>query len=202
MLRIMMAIFLVLSGPALAGTTAEQLAAQESRALKAMSGGRLDFLLRRPEAKIKYSRDWLKAQPVVSGGAEWQCLAEALYFEARGESVQGQFAVAEVILNRVDSDRFPGSICAVVKQGTGRKYACQFSFTCDGIAEVIKEPAAFEQVGKVAKLMIDGAPRGLTDGATYFHTRNVRPSWARKFTRTTTIGVHLFYRQSTQLSLN
>ena len=206
MLRIMIALLLVLSGPAFAGaeaqTAAEQLAAQESRALKAMSGARLGFLLRRPKAEVEYSRDWLKAQPVVTGDAEWQCLAEALYFEARGESVQGQFAVAEVILNRVDSDRFPDSICAVVKQGTGRKYACQFSFTCDGIAEVIKEPAAYEQVGKVAKLMIDGAPRALTDGATYFHTRNVRPSWARKFTRTTTIGVHLFYRQPTQLSLN
>jgi spore germination cell wall hydrolase CwlJ-like protein len=202
MLRLTIAFLLALSGPALAGTAAEQLAAQESRALKAMSGERLGFLLRRPEAKIKYSRDWLKSQPAATGGAEWQCLAEALYFESRGESVQGQFAVAEVILNRVDSNRFPGSICAVVKQGTGRKYACQFTFTCDGIAEVIHEPAAFKQVGKIAKLMIDGAPRALTDGATYFHTLNVRPSWSRKFTRTTTIGVHHFYRQPTQLSLN
>ena len=206
MLRFTIAFLLVLSGPALAGTAAktatEKLAAQESRALKAMSGERLDFLLRRPEAKIKYSRDWLKSQPVATGGAEWQCLAEALYFESRGESVQGQFAVAEVILNRVDSKRFPNSICAVVYQGTGRKYACQFTFTCDGIAEVIHEPAAYDQVGKVAKMMVDGAPRALTDGATYFHTLSVRPSWSRKFTRTTTIGVHHFYRQPTQLSLN
>ncbi len=206
MLRLTIAFLLALSGLAMAGTAAntpaEQLAEQESRALKAISGDRLDFLLRRPEAKIKYSRDWLKAQPKATGGTEWQCLAEALYFESRGESVQGQFAVAEVILNRVDSDRFPGSICGVVKQGTGRKFACQFTFTCDGRAEVINEPAAFKQVGKVARLMIDGAPRGLTDGATYFHTRNVRPSWARKFTRTATIGVHLFYRRPTQLSQN
>jgi len=202
MLRIAIVFLLALSGPGMAGTAAEKLAHQESRALKAMSGERLGFLLRRPETKVKYNRDWLKTQPVAAGGDEWQCLAEALYFESRGESVKGQFAVAEVILNRVDSDRFPGSICAVVHQGTGRKYACQFSFACDGIAEVIHEPAAFEQEGKIAKLMIDGAPRALTDGATYFHTKNVRPSWSRKFTRTATIGVHLFYRQSTQLSLN
>ncbi|VAV88403.1 Glutamate synthase [NADPH] large chain [hydrothermal vent metagenome] len=206
MLRIVIVLFLTLGSPTLAGTTAEQLveqlAMQESRALKAMSGERLGFLLRRPEAKITYSRDWLKAQPGATGDADWRCLSEALYFEARGESVQGQFAVAEVILNRVDSDSFPGSICAVVKQGTGRKFACQFTFTCDGRAKVVNEPAAFQQAGKIARLMIDGAPREFTDGAMYFHTQNVRPSWARKFTRTATIGVHLFYRPPTQLSLN
>jgi spore germination cell wall hydrolase CwlJ-like protein len=203
MLRITIAVFLAISGPVLAGTAVEQLTQQESRALKAMSGERLDFLLHRPEeAKIDYSRGWLEAQPVAAGGEEWQCLAEALYFEARGESVPGQFAVAEVILNRVDSDKFPGSICKVVKQGANRKNACQFSFACDGIAEVIHEPSAFEQAGKIARIMLDGAARGLTNGATYFHTLNVRPSWSRKFTRTATIGAHHFYRPPTRISLN
>lgn len=66
-----------------------------------------------------YDKSWLATQPRATGGAQFQCLAEALYFEARGESLQGQFAVAEVIMNRVDSPRFPGSICGVVNQGTG-----------------------------------------------------------------------------------
>ncbi len=202
MLRLVLVLILTLSGPVLAGTATEKLVHQESRALKAMSAERLDFLLRRPEVQMDYSRAWLDAQPVATGDEQWHCLAEALYFESRGESVEGQFAVAEVILNRVDSDRFPNSICAVVHQGSRRKNACQFSFACDGIAEVIHEPAAFEQVGKIAKLMVDGAARSLTDGATYFHTHNVRPSWSRKFTMTATIGAHLFYRQPTQISLN
>ena len=151
---------------------------------------------------ISYSSDWLANQPASEGGPQWQCLAEALYFEARGETLKGQFAVAEVILNRVDSARFPNSVCGVIKQGTGRKFACQFTYTCDGVAEHISEPAAFRRVGKVARAMLDGAPRQLTDGATFYHTSAVSPKWSRKLARTATIGVHHFYRRGTQLSSN
>ena len=70
---------------------------------------------------------WTLGQPSPGGGLAWECLAEALYFEARGESLNGQFAVAEVIMNRVDSKRFPNSVCGVINQGTGRKYGCQFT---------------------------------------------------------------------------
>ncbi|WP_168733042.1 cell wall hydrolase [Aliigemmobacter aestuarii] len=143
--------------------------------------------------EISYSRSFLAGMPVASGDTEWECLAKALYFEARGESVKGQFAVAEVILNRVQSPRYPSTICGVVHQG-GRK-GCQFSFTCDRHPDRIREKAAWAQAGKIARLMIDGAPRALTEGATHFHTRNVRPGWARKFPRTAEIGAHLFYRQ-------
>jgi len=149
--------------------------------------------LRAPQ--IEYSRTWLASQPRANGGNEWSCLTEALYFEARGETVKGQFAVAEVILNRVDSQRFPNSVCGVVNQGTGRKFACQFTYTCDGRAERVTEPAAYEQVGKVARAAMAGAPRRLTAGATFYHTNAVSPRWARKFRRTTTIGVHRFYRR-------
>lgn len=151
---------------------------------------------------ISYTRDFLASQPVAEGGEQWQCLAEALYFEARGESVKGQFAVAEVILNRVDSARFPDSVCSVINQGTGRKFACQFTYTCDGHKEVIAEPKAFQRVAKVAKLMLNGAPRELTGGATYYHTNAVRPRWSRKFARTTTIGVHHFYRHPSEIAMN
>jgi len=142
---------------------------------------------------FSYSKAYLASLPKPRGGDDLACLSEALYFEARGESVKGQFAVAEVILNRVDSASFPDTVCGVINQGTGRKYACQFTYTCDGHAEVIRERGAYEQVSKVAGLMLDGAPRNLTKGATYYHTTAVRPSWSRKFTRTTKIGVHLFY---------
>lgn len=140
------------------------------------------------------SASWVQAQPTPEGDEQWRCLAEALYFEARGEAVEGQFAVAEVILNRVDHPRFPNSICGVINQGTGRKFACQFTYTCDGLAEVIHEVGPFESVGKVARAMIDGAPRDLTDGATHYHTTAVAPRWAREFHWTTKIGVHKFYR--------
>lgn len=143
---------------------------------------------------LSYTKSFLASQPIASGGDDWKCLSEALYFEARGESVKGQFAVAEVILNRVSSGAFPNTVCGVIHQGTGKKYQCQFTYTCDGHAEVIREKSAYEQVGKVARLMLDGAPRDLTEGATHYHTRAVNPRWARKFARTAYIGVHYFYR--------
>ena len=146
-------------------------------------------------SEISYSNAWLDTQPAAEGGEELACLAEALYFEARGERVRGQFAVAEVILNRVDSPLYPDSVCGVVNQGTGRKYQCQFTYTCDGNAEVIHEPRAYERVSKIAGLMLDGADRSLTAGATHYHTNAVNPRWARAFPRTATIGTHHFYRQ-------
>ncbi|UYV38474.1 cell wall hydrolase [Rhodobacteraceae bacterium D3-12] len=193
-----------LAFPALADTSVKQLVSKEKRALGTIPATQLDALMKRPNSAgpVTYSARWLASQPRAKGGAQWACLAEALYFEARGESVKGQFAVAEVILNRVDSRLFPNSVCGVVKQGTGRKYACQFTYTCDGYSDVIREKAAYDHVGKIAKLMLKGAPRPLTRGATYYHTKAVRPKWSRKFTRTTTIGVHHFYRRPTRLSQN
>lgn len=146
--------------------------------------------------RINFSPEWLAAQPAAKGGAEWKCLSEALYFEARGESPQGLAAVAEVILNRVDSSRFPNSVCAVINQGTGKKYQCQFTYTCDGQPERIHEPKAWAKVGKVARAMLDGAPRQLTGGATHYHTTAVKPRWSRVYTHTTTVGVHKFYRHT------
>ncbi len=155
--------------------------------------------LRAPQA-LRVDADWLARQPAAEGGPQWQCLAEALYFEARGETVEGMVAVAEVILNRVDSGRYPDTVCGVVNQGTGQLHACQFSYTCDGLPETIAEPRAFRRVGKVARAMLDGAPRKLTDGATHYHTAAVSPSWADVFKRTGRIGVHLFYREEWRTS--
>lgn len=139
----------------------------------------------------------LKAFPYKEGDKEWACLAEALYFEARGETIQGQFAVAEVILNRRDSEKFPDTVCGVISQGAKSAKApraCQFSYKCDGAPEVFKEEKAYQRVGKVAAIVLDGFARQLTSGATYYHTRHVNPRWSRKFDRTAQIGVHYFYR--------
>lgn len=147
----------------------------------------------RGAAVLRYVASFVDSRPPATGDAQWQCLTEALYFEARGESLRGQFAVAEVILNRVDSPVYPGTVCAVVRQGSQGR--CQFSFTCDGLRDVMRDPVAKARAGKIARLMLDGAPRGLTQGATHFHTRAVRPGWARRFPQTAEIGAHLFYRQ-------
>jgi spore germination cell wall hydrolase CwlJ-like protein len=121
-------------------------------------------------------------------------LAEATYFEARGEPVEGQFAVAEVVLNRVDSPKFPNSICKVVRQGTGRKHACQFSYNCDGKLEYIANGSAYDQAKRVARVSMDRKTRPLTKGATFYHATFVSPSWARSFQHVATIGVHKFYK--------
>jgi spore germination cell wall hydrolase CwlJ-like protein len=142
---------------------------------------------------IEYSAEWLFAQDAPQGGAQWECLARAIYHESRGEILPGQFAVAEVILNRVDSGRYPATICAVVGQsGSG---GCQFSYVCDGRSDAIGDRAAWAVAARIAAVMMAGAPRTLTGGATHFHTTAVRPAWSAAFPRTAVIGAHLFYRQ-------
>jgi len=175
---------------------------QERRALSAVGPERMQAVAALPAPRgkarapaapqIVYDAGWLATLPAPSGGTEWQCLTKAIYFEARGESIQGQVAVAEVILNRVAASSFPDSICRVVQQGNAR--GCQFSYACDGKPEVAADRAAWDTAGRIARLMLDGAPRRLTQGATHFHSRAVRPAWASRFTRTAVIGAHLFYR--------
>ncbi len=147
----------------------------------------------------QYTRSKIDAMPVATGDSEWACLTEALYFEARGETLLGIFGVAEVILNRVDDRRYPSTVCGVINQGTGERYRCQFTYTCDGRPEVFREKKAHQLVGKIAKIMLNEAPRTLTDGATHYHTKAVRPRWSRVFPRTTTIGFHHFYREPSRL---
>jgi spore germination cell wall hydrolase CwlJ-like protein len=138
------------------------------------------------------TEDWLMARPNPTGDEQWQCLTQAIYFEARGESLEGQIAVAEVILNRADSPLYPRTICGVVKQRGGG--GCQFSYVCHGKTKM-REKRAANLAGRIARAMLDGAPRVLTEGATHFHTRSVKPSWSKRFARTASIGSHLFYRQ-------
>lgn len=205
-----MLITCALAGAAHAETPLGANLKQESRGLNALSDGTLNAMLQTPidsrlemgKPIVEYTRRWLSKQPRATGDDQWACLAEALYFEARGETVEGQFAVAEVILNRVDSPAFPNSICGVIHQGTGKRYACQFTYTCDGYEEVIAEPRAYQRVAKVAAAMVAGAPRALTDGATYYHTKHVTPRWAKRFAMTASIGVHQFYRRHTRVSSN
>ena len=188
---------------ALIGQQFASLMGAEHSAVDALPTAKLNALATGPKAPakrkpgapvlIEYSAEWLMSLPAPTGDAEWECLRQALYFESRGESIAGQFAVAEVILNRVDSPAYPNSVCAVVGQGGGG--SCQFSYACDGARDVMSEAYPAEIASRIARVMLDGAPRTLTLGATHFHTRAVRPGWANRFPRTAAIGAHLFYRQ-------
>jgi spore germination cell wall hydrolase CwlJ-like protein len=124
-----------------------------------------------------------------------KCLADAIYFEARGESVRGQMAVAQVVVNRVFSGYYPNNVCGVVYQNSHRHLACQFTFACDGIPDRINEPAAWERAKHIAREALDGN-FWLNDvgKATHYHAYWVHPWWVHEMHKLDRIGVHTFYR--------
>lgn len=124
-----------------------------------------------------------------------KCLAEAVYFEARGEAVRGQIAVAQVVMNRVFSGKYPDSVCGAVYQNKHRHLACQFTFACDNNADVIREPEMWERARKIAKAMLDGQIWLPEVGkSTHYHAYWVRPSWVAEMKKMYKTGVHTFYR--------
>lgn len=129
--------------------------------------------------------------------AEENCLARAVYFEARSESELGQLAVAKVILNRVADPEYPKSICGVVYQGSGRRNSCQFSFACDGLPDDVKSAAAWANAKRIAQKAISGDAHVAAIGtATNYHADYVRPAWAKSMKRLIKIGHHVFYEDS------
>ena len=124
-----------------------------------------------------------------------KCLAEAVYFEARGEAVRGQIAVAQVVMNRTFSGFYPNTVCGVVYQNKHRHYACQFTFACDNVADIVREPDMWDRAKKIAKAMLDGQ-LWLPEVAksTHYHANWVHPSWVSEMRKTYRFGVHTFYR--------
>jgi spore germination cell wall hydrolase CwlJ-like protein len=124
-----------------------------------------------------------------------KCLADAIYFEARGEHVRGQMAVAQVVLSRAFSGKYPSTVCGVVYQNAHRHLACQFTFACDGIPDVVREPDMWERAKTIAAEMLDGKLWLPEVGkATHYHAYWVRPGWVREMTKMHKLGVHTFYR--------
>ena len=123
------------------------------------------------------------------------CLATAIYFEARGETYRGQVAVAQVVLNRVAHKLYPSTICGVVFQNQHRRNACQFSFACDGIPERVTERKAWQQAEEIARATASGTLY-LTEvgNSTHYHATYVYPHWAPRMTKVTRIGLHVFYQ--------
>ena len=151
-----------------------------------------------------------------SSHPELYCLAKNIYFEAKSEPIAGQYAVADVVLNRVKDSRFPNTICEVVYEGPLRESwqtkkqtdlddaeriyhpirdRCQFSWWCDGKSDNIKDGDAWRKAQEIAyRLVNDYKHRGLTEGATHYHATYVNPKWAPTLDLVGRIGTHIFYR--------
>jgi spore germination cell wall hydrolase CwlJ-like protein len=137
------------------------------------------------------------AERLALSGASFEkaekCLTDVVYFEARGEAVRGQIAVAQVIMNRVFSPFYPNDVCEVVHQRNSR--GCQFSYNCDGIPNVVIEPIAYVRAKHIAHDMLVGKlwmPE--VAKATHYHAYWVHPDWVNEMKEIDKIGVHTFYR--------
>ena len=131
------------------------------------------------------------------------CLALNTYHEAKNQSMIGQVATAQVVMNRVADSRYPNTVCEVVKQGPKYKgsdvpvrHKCQFSWFCDGKSdEPRKDSKEWFKAKEYARIVLSGRiVLDVTEGATHYHATYVKPSWARTKTRTTRIESHIFYR--------
>jgi len=127
-----------------------------------------------------------------------RCLAQAVYFEARSEPLQGQLAVAQVVLNRVRSTLWPNEICAVVFQNEHRRHGCQFSFACDGLSDNPHNPRAWRNAKLVAAVALYGLWQDITEAATHYHADYVAPAWRTAMNPTVRYGRHQFYRDARQ----
>ena len=124
-----------------------------------------------------------------------KCMAEAVYFESRGETKRGQIAVAQVVLNRVFSGYYPNNVCGVVYQNAHRYNACQFTFACDKVKDVVNDPPLWEQAKEISRDMLDGKLWLADIGkSTHYHAYWVHPWWVGTMRKLSTIGVHKFYR--------
>ena len=164
--------------------------------LGAESGADDETLSGKDEASVfKSPAERLSLEGKPRAKAE-KCLADAVYFEARGEPVRGQMAVAQVVMNRVFSGRYPNNVCGVVYQNANRHLACQFTFACEGKnLSRIDEPEMWAQAKRIAKETLDGKIWLAEVGhATHYHAYWVHPSWVHEMARVYKLGVHTFYR--------
>ena len=133
--------------------------------------------------------------PSVFSEGEQKCLAVGIYFEARGENLKGQAAVAQVILNRVRNPTYPNSICGVVYQNDNWRNRCQFSFACDGVRDRISSPKHWNTAKEIAMAVTAGKIFISEVGSsTHYHATYVHPRWAGAMEKMKKIGLHVFYR--------
>jgi spore germination cell wall hydrolase CwlJ-like protein len=164
-----------------------------------MLQGKRAVLVPKPPDEVEREKRVARARSAMEAGglpgAAHRCLAEAVYFEARGESEEGQAAVAQVILNRVHSEHYPDSVCDVVYQNRNRKNRCQFSFACDGRDDRIRNNDAWSTAQRIAREVGEGRTwLEEVSYATHYHATYVKPRWIRDMVKQDKIGRHIFYR--------
>ena len=133
--------------------------------------------------------------PSVFSAKEQKCLANAVYFEARGETLRGQAAVAQVVLNRVRNPAYPSTVCGVVYQNQHLRNRCQFSFACDGKKDRIRSQESYKTAQDIAMAVTAGKiflPE--VASSTHYYAQYVSPRWARSMEKMKKIGLHIFYR--------
>lgn len=121
------------------------------------------------------------------------CLSRTIYWEAKGISTADMEAVASVVMNRLGHEGFPDTVCGVVKQGVETR-ACQFSWWCDGRSDQVREEGEYTEAKEIARKALNQQLKDRTLGALYFHDRNVKPDWSRKYIKTAETGKFLFYK--------
>ena len=149
---------------------------------------------------------WVSGSLLALGGilgASWytqdkerqmECLAKNLYFEVGNQGTAGMLAVSSVVINRVNDDRFPNTMCKVIHQKRGG--VCQFSWYCDGKSDNPRNKKIYQEKLDFVSKLLDNDRQwvDITDGALFYHANYVRPSWRKKFIKTTEIDKHIFYR--------
>lgn len=183
----------------LAGAAADH-AAPERIAEATPAGAPVTMLQRkmdRPDVASAIASDTAASAPARRVAAtptrDLDCLTEAVYYEARGETSRGQAAVAQVVMNRVASPKFPKTVCGVVFQGAAT-HGCQFSFVCDGSLRQRHDAEAWERARRIAARALSGAVLADVGKATHFHAAGVQPDWGPRMLRVAQVGLHVFYR--------
>lgn len=192
--------FYGLAGLVMAATLLSQLALPSQRLADAHT---YSFSTSLTDADLAYAAEPARLSDFVGlhvqlplGGllAEETCLAQAIYFEARSEPLEGQLAVAQVILNRVSDRRYPASVCEVVFQNERMRHRCQFSFACDGRSDQPGERRAWNIAKKIAIVATEAEWQDLSLRATHYHAEYVSPYWRARMDQTAQYGRHMFYR--------
>jgi Cell Wall Hydrolase len=155
-----------------------------------------------PESLVVHTADLdlsplLRAVLMQKVVGEERCLAEAMYYEARGEGVEGEKAIAEVVFHRMRARAYPHSLCGVVYQGAGSGHGCQFSFACNGEMQQTKNWSAWARAKRLAVRIVSGVEQlgNETADAISFHAVDVEPGWdEQRLVKTIQIGNHIFYR--------
>lgn len=144
--------------------------------------------------ELPLSRAIGRASRAAPGGDDATCLTQAVYYEARSEGVEGEQAVAQVVMNRAHDHRYPGSVCGVVFQrADGGRGTCQFTFACDGSMHGSIEPGAWTAARSVAQQALQGFVYEPLKNAFHYHADYVAPAWSYELPRIRKIGRHIFY---------